>query len=217
MPGSALTRPGCSPSGPPQSQLTGFGSCFDFSRAGPHPPRSVGEAWEVGSVPGLAEGPSSSPLHASSLDVIRGVAGGQLLCPSHGTVFPRHRCGEAGTVGEPASTTGATAGTRPQDLHITSVLAGTGSPRIRRMLRTSSGLSSGPFAGHMEVASHSCRNSWRPAPILMNSNASFWFCSSYEARCLLLCDPQSSPLSNDFFFFLPALQSLKDLRSLTRD
>lgn len=104
MPGSALTRPGCSPSGPPQSQLTGFGSCFDFSRAGPHPPRSVGEAWEVGSVPGLAEGPSSSPVHASSLDVIRGVAGGQLLCPSHGTVFPRHRCGEAGTVGEPAST-----------------------------------------------------------------------------------------------------------------
>lgn len=58
----------------------------------------------MGLVPGLVEGPSSSPLHASSLDIIRGVAGGQLLCPCRDTVSPAHRRGEAGTVGEPAST-----------------------------------------------------------------------------------------------------------------
>lgn len=76
MPGSALTRPQAAP---PRGLPSSRSPAFDFSRAGPRLPASVGKAWEWAWRLGL---------RSPSLDTAGGFAGLCLALPLSDTVAP---------------------------------------------------------------------------------------------------------------------------------
>lgn len=117
--GSALTRPGRSPLGPPQVHLTGCGSRFPFFPSWASP--AVGEAWGAGLVRSPAQGPFPSPPQPPASTRLDAWLGYSWFCPSRDTVSPVTQARRGGCCcWEPASTMGAVRRARPPARHITS-------------------------------------------------------------------------------------------------